>query len=232
MKQVLIEAKNIYKSFPVKGGEIQVLRGVDLQVREGDFLIIHGPSGCGKSTLLHTFLGLERPTSGKVSLLGKDVYSLPDDERAELRKEQVGVLYQQPIWVRAFTVLENVAVPLNLRGLVEGEALKRAAAAMGEVGLADGWDNFIPTELSSGQQARAGLARALVSDPAVLVVDEPTGNLDSKGGLELMELLKKLVAKFGKTVVMVTHDMELLPFGSRVIKMLDGQIIKDDGNDS
>ncbi|GMR19068.1 MAG: ABC transporter ATP-binding protein [Patescibacteria group bacterium] len=222
----LIEVKQLYKSFLVKGGKVPVLRGIDLSVAEKDFTIIYGPSGCGKSTLLHTILGLERPTGGKVFIFGKDLYRLTSDERADIRRTKVGMLYQQSNWIKTFNVQDNVALPLNLLGQTEQEAGKGALGVLEQVGLED-WRGYVPTELSAGQQQRVGLARALISDPEILIVDEPTGNLDSKAGLELMELLKVLSRKRGKTVIMVTHDLRLLTFATRVIEMNDGVIVKE-----
>lgn len=225
-KNGLIEVRQLHKSFWVKGGQVPVLRGIDLTVAEKDFLIIYGPSGCGKSTLLHTILGLESPSEGKVFLFGKDLYRLTNDERADIRRLKVGMLYQQSNWIKTLNVRSNVALPLNLTGLVEEEAETRALGALEQIGLSD-WKDYIPTELSAGQQQRVGLARALISDPEVLIVDEPTGNLDRKAGLDLMELLKVLSQKRGKTVIMVTHDLYLLTFATRVIEMSDGMIVKE-----
>lgn len=225
-KRNLIEVKQVHKSFWVKGGKVPVLRGIDLTVVEKDFLIIYGPSGCGKSTLLHTVLGLERPSAGRILIFQKDLYRLTGDGRADLRRTKIGMLYQQSNWVKTLNVRDNVALPLNLLGFSEEEAGKRALSVLERVGLVD-WKDYIPTELSAGQQQRVGLARALISDPEVLIVDEPTGNLDSKAGLELMNLLKVLSRKRDKTVIMVTHDLRLLTFATRVVEMSDGLIIKE-----
>ncbi len=222
----LIEVKQLRKSFLVKGGPVPVLRGIDLSVAEEDFLVIYGPSGCGKSTLLHTVLGLEMPTAGKVFFFGSDLYRLTSDERADIRRTKVGMLYQLSSWIKTLDVQSNVALPLNLLGWTEEEAQKRALGALEQVGLED-WKSYIPTELSAGQQQRVGLARALISDPEILIVDEATGNLDSKAGLELMELLKVLSRKRGKTVIMVTHDLHLLTFATRAVEMSDGVIVRE-----
>ncbi|NIT04420.1 ATP-binding cassette domain-containing protein [Candidatus Saccharibacteria bacterium] len=225
-KRSLIEVKQVHKSFWVKGGKVPVLRGVDMTVGAKDFLIIYGPSGCGKSTLLHTVLGLERPSGGRIFLFRKDLYQLTSDERADLRRTKIGMLYQQSNWIKTLDVQDNVALPLNLLGLAEEEARKKALGVLEQVGLAD-WKDYVPTELSAGQQQRVGLARALVSDPEILIVDEPTGNLDSKSGLALMNLLKLLSQNRGKTVIMVTHDLRLLVFANRVIEMSDGRVVKE-----
>jgi len=222
----LVEIKDLHKSFWVRGGEVSVLRGITLSVGEGEFLIIFGPSGCGKSTLLHTILGLERPTRGAVFLFGRDLYRLTDDERADLRRVKVGMLYQQGIWIRTLSVVDNVALPLNLLGVPECEARERALKALARVGLGR-WQDYVPTELSAGQQQKVGLARALLADPALLIVDEPTGNLDSQSGLELMRLLRTFSRREGKTVIMVTHNLDLLSFADRGVEMRDGKIVRE-----
>ena len=207
-----------------------VLKHITFEVKTGDFMIIFGPSGCGKSTLLHTILGLEEPTSGWVNFLGKDVYEKEldkptnEDERAEFRKKYIGMVYQQPNWVKSLTVLGNVAFPMLLMGVEKTERNNRALTVLQTMAMAD-WANYVPAQLSSGQQQKVALARALITNPKIIIADEPTGNLDFDSGQELMKILTKLNKEEGKTVVMVTHDLEYLGFANTAVKMFDGEII-------
>ncbi len=219
----IIEVKNISKSFLTPTQEIGVLFDISFTIERGEFVIIYGPSGCGKSTLLHSILGLEKPTKGVVKIMGHDVWNdLSDDERSLLRKEYIGMVYQQPSWIKAVSVLENVAFPTLLLGkpLKEGKIL--AETQLKAVGMTN-WKDYLPVELSSGQQQIIALGRALVNSPQILVADEPTGNMDFLSGEKLMEHLKELNKK-GQTVVMVTHDLEYLTYASTVIKMFNGRI--------
>jgi len=219
----IIATINLHKSFFPGGREVRVLKGIDFEIKEGEFLIIHGPSGCGKSTLLHSILGLEEPTKGRVLFLEKDFYFLDEDKRAEIRKRNFGMIYQQPYWIRSLPVLGNIAFSLTLLGVSKSEAIQKAKEILKKVEMQD-WMDFFPTELSSGQQQKVALARAIIHNPKILIVDEPTGNLDSKAGFELMGLLANL-NKQGKTVVMVTHDADHLKYASRLVEMKDGKII-------
>ncbi len=226
-----IELKETNKSFETAQKPVQVLKDVSLTVDEGDFLIIFGPSGCGKSTLLHVILGLEPPTSGSsVKVLGKLMYpkykgedtAFDEDAAAGFRKEHIGMVYQQTYWIKSQNVLQNVAFPLLLLGENEVAAQNKAQKVLESVGMVD-WADYIPTELSAGQQQRVNLARALINNPKLLIADEPTGNLDFQAGQELMKMLVKL-NQAGKTIVMVTHDLEYLPFASKAAEMFDGSI--------
>ncbi len=219
----ILSVKNISKSFATAAVPVPVLKDVSFDVKSGDFLIIFGPSGCGKSTLLHTILGLEEPNHGTVMFLNTAIYDhKTEDERSDFRKVHVGMVYQQPNWIKSLTVLENVAFPLTLLGIEKLETLKRARSQIAEVGMTD-WADYIPTELSSGQQQKVSLARALITDPEVIIADEPTGNLDFESGQELMEILTKL-NRNGKTILMVTHDLEYLKFARTAIRMFNGTI--------
>jgi len=223
VNNIIIEADNIHKSFFTGVVEVKILKGISLKIQKKSFTVIFGPSGCGKSTLLHVLLGLEKPSSGKVVFLGQDLYSNTDEDfRSEFRKIHIGMVYQQPNWIKSLTVVENVAFPLLLRGVGKYESLKKAAEVIKTLGMTD-WLDYVPTELSSGQQQKIALARALVSDPEVIIADEPTGNLDFESGQELMKLLVRLNTK-GKTIVMVTHDLEYLVYAKSTIEMLDGKI--------
>lgn len=220
-----ITAENLSKTFEVKASRVPVIKKVNLSIKAGEFVVITGPSGCGKSTLLHILLGLEPPTSGTVALLGKNLYGvLDEDGRTQLRKEHVGMIYQQPNWIKALTVLENVMFALRINGESDEKARVKSQEMLKMVGMLD-WQDYIPTELSSGQQQKVALARAVIINPQVIIADEPTGNLDFKSGEELMQLLKKL-NNTGKTIIMVTHDLEYLTFASRSLIMFDGQIVE------
>lgn len=220
----VIKIENVRKTFRVGTQDVEVLKGVSFDIGEGDFLLIFGPSGCGKSTMLHTILGLEPPTSGTVRFFDKDYYSYTtEDDRSIFRKKNVGMVYQQTNWIRALNVRENVAFPLTLLGISKHEAFTRAQQILKDLGM-EGWSEYTPTELSSGQQQRIALARALVNDPAVIVADEPTGNLDFKSGEIVMGMLADMNKAQKKTIIMVTHDLEYLKFSTRIVKMFDGTV--------
>ncbi len=224
MNRAIIYLNNIVKSFKVKNQEVTVLHTVNLEIAEGDFSIIFGPSGCGKSTLLHVILGLEEPTAGQARLFDRNMYGYSEDERSEFRKTHVGMVYQQPNWIKSLSVVENVAFALSLLGIEKQQALLKAHTVLKTVGMED-WADYHPTELSSGQQQKVALARALVSDPQVIIADEPTGNLDYQSGIELMELFRRLNEQ-GKTVIMVTHNIDNLDYARSVIQMFNGRVIK------
>jgi putative ABC transport system ATP-binding protein len=227
----VIDLDNISKSFNSTQKPIVVLKNIKLQIEEGEFLVIFGPSGCGKSTLLHIILGLEPPDSGSsVKILKKLMYpknssdssSFDEDETAEFRKEHIGMVYQQTYWIKSQNVLQNVAFPLLLLGEEIATAYQQAKEVLEAVGMSD-WAEYVPTELSSGQQQKVNLARALITNPEILIADEPTGNLDFQSGQELMKMLVKL-NQVGKTVVMVTHDLEYLSYATQAAEMFDGSI--------
>lgn len=227
MSNYVLEVNNIAKSFEVGSQQVPVLKDVSLQVKQSDFTVIFGPSGCGKSTLLHTILGLEEPTSGRVRFLAKDLYGsgMTEGERADWRKQHVGMVYQQPNWIRSLSVVENVAFPLQLLGQPKRIAMEHARLKLELVGIGE-WAGYRPMELSSGQQQRVALARALVSNPEVIIADEPTGNLDYEAGQQIMQLLAELNRLVKKTIIMVTHDLEYLPYANAAIRMLDGQVVE------
>jgi putative ABC transport system ATP-binding protein len=222
----IFEVDSLKKSFKVGNQMVEVLKGIDFSMEMEEFLIIFGPSGCGKSTLLHAMLGLEIPTSGTVKFLGKNLYENNEDQRAEVRKQKVGMVYQQPYWIKSLNVVENVAFPLMILGKDKAKAAKDAEYYLDLVGMAD-WRSYYPTELSSGQQQKVSLARALINDPEVVVTDEPTGNLDTKSGEELMKIVAKINNEENKTVIMVTHDLEYLTFATRLLHMVDGKVDKE-----
>jgi len=223
MNKVIINLNKVVKSFQVKDQDVAVLRGTDLEIYDGDFAIIFGPSGCGKSTLLHVILGLEEPTSGSTSFFDKNLYAGVEDSRAEFRKNNIGMVYQQPNWIKSLSVVENVAFVLSLVGVEKQTALQKARDVLEVVEMLD-WADYRPLELSSGQQQKVALARAIVSDPKVIIADEPSGNLDYQSGIELMELFKHLNAQ-GKTIIMVSHNIDNLDYGKRIVQMFNGRIV-------
>lgn len=225
--KAILKVRGVNKMFKIGERDIHILKDVDLTFYAGEFAIIYGPSGCGKSTLLHSMLGLEEPTTGKVTLRNQEIYAMSSDERTNWRREKVGMVFQQANWIKAYNVWENVAYPLYLSGTSMEEAKARASEVLTEVGLAE-WMNHRPTELSGGQQQRVALARALATDPWILIADEPTGNLDSLAGTELLELLVNLNREKHRTIIMVTHDMAFLPLANRRILIKDGMIVGDE----
>jgi len=223
---VVIDVEEVKKNFIVGSRVIQALKLVNLQVRATDFLIIFGPSGCGKSTLLNIILGLDKPTKGKVRVRGTDVYGLDEDQRAAFRAKKMGMIHQMPYWIKSLNAIENVALPLVIEGGQEKKAMREARKIMQELEIID-LAKQIPTQLSGGEQQKVGLARALVSDPWILLADEPTGNLDSKSGDEIMSLFKLLNQKYKRTIILVTHNEEYWQLGTRRIEMRDGEIVKE-----
>lgn len=225
MSDTIISVQQVFKSFRVGIQDVPVLKNVSFQVNSSDFLIIFGPSGCGKSTLLHTILGLEEPTRGSVYFLDKNLYDgVSEDNRSDFRKKHEGMVYQQPNWIRSLTVIENVAFPLLLLGQDKYQSLEKAKEMLQTVEMLD-WQDYIPTELSSGQQQRIALARALVTNPEVVIADEPTGNLDYESGQELMQLLTNFNETKNKTIIMVTHDLEYLNFAKTAMRMFNGEVV-------
>ncbi len=224
----IIKVENVNKSFLVGNGEVAILKNISFEVNRGDFLIIFGPSGCGKSTLLHTILGLEAPTKGVCTFLTMNLYEgTSEDDRSDFRKKHIGMVYQQPNWIKSLSVIENVAFPLLLLGRPRSANFEQAQKMLTLMGMSS-WANYQPTELSSGQQQKVSLARALITDPEVIIADEPTGNLDFESGQELMQLLVKLVEQ-KKTILMVTHDLEYLKYSQRAIHMFNGEITDEYG---
>ncbi len=226
MAETLIEIQDIHKSFTVGQTQVEVLKGISLSIKSGEFIIIFGPSGCGKSTLLHTLLGLEPPTTGKILVEGEDFYgNKTDDDRGLYRRHKVGMIYQQPLWVHALNVVDNICLPLYLLDQDQVSIDAKAKKTLEQVGLTE-WASYAPTELSSGQQQKISLARSLMTDPLMIVADEPTGNLDTVSGQELLDTFIELV-KNGKTIIMVTHDLEYLKYATKVFHMIDGQVVEE-----
>jgi putative ABC transport system ATP-binding protein len=222
---VAIETRNLSKTYNTDGQAVDALRGVDLQVGLGEFVAVMGPSGCGKSTLLHLLGGLDRPTAGQVTVGGQRVDTLGESARAVLRRKTVGFVFQAYNLIPNLTVADNLDLPALLVKTSPGEAARRREELLEALGLSDKAHAF-PGELSGGQQQRVAIARALVNQPAVLLVDEPTGNLDSRSGAEVLALLRRF-HNDRQTVLLVTHDPKVASYAGRVIFMRDGCLVDE-----
>ena len=226
--EILIKIDKVSKEFDLGLSQYQALTEVSVEIGATDFAIIYGPSGCGKSTLLNTMTGLERPTSGTVKVRDTDLYSLSENDRSRFRAAKFGVIFQQSLWVKAFNLLYNIAMPLLINGDTETNALRKAKEALSEVDLLK-FAHHKPAEMSGGQQQRAGIARALIHNPWILVADEPTGNLDTHSADEIMQLFQKLNKQGRRTIVMVTHNLGYLPLATKKIAMTDGRVEESSG---
>jgi ABC-type lipoprotein export system ATPase subunit len=226
----ILRAENLEKTFTPAAGDAAVpaVRGVDLQVDAGEFVAITGASGSGKSTLLHMLGGITRPTAGRVLLEGVDLAVLDDDALAAVRRRRIGFVFQRYNLLPELTLVENVALPLVLDGRSRGPAEAAARAALDAVGMAHRATHR-PDGLSGGEQQRGAIARALVTGPAIVLADEPTGALDSVNSQRVVELLQDLVARRGQTVMLVTHDLSIAAAAARTIRMRDGRIESDTG---
>jgi putative ABC transport system ATP-binding protein len=223
----VIQAKNLCKVYQMGELEVRALCGVDLDIKRGEVIAIMGPSGSGKSTLMNLLGCLDRPSSGEYILDGEKVSHLTDDQLAEIRNRKVGFVFQNFNLLPRMTALGNVELPLRYSG-ENGTRHERAKKSLESVGLSDRM-NHKPMELSGGQQQRVAIARALVNNPAIIMADEPTGNLDSKSGKEIMDLLINLNKVSGTTLIIVTHDPVVAARARRVIHLYDGGIAKDNG---
>ncbi|HQC86686.1 MAG TPA: ABC transporter ATP-binding protein [Rhodoferax sp.] len=225
----LIALKNVTKVYGQGATALQALKGIDLTIEAGDFVAIMGPSGSGKSTLMNTLGCLDTPTSGEYLFKGVHVETLTRDQRARLRRLYLGFVFQGFNLLARTSAQENVELPLLYRG--ESAKVRHAAAAkaLKSVGL-EGWEHHTPAELSGGQQQRVAIARAIVSEPAVLLADEPTGNLDTHRSQEIMELLWGLNVDHGITVLMVTHEPDMAAYAKRIVRCVDGLVASDTPN--
>jgi putative ABC transport system ATP-binding protein len=224
----VINIENVVKTYDMGEISVHALRGVDLMIKKGEFVSITGPSGSGKSTLMHIIGLLDRPTTGKVKLEGKDVSTFSQDERATMRNKHLGFVFQQFNLLRRTSALDNVSLPLLYSGVGPAERNRRAKEALEKVGLGERLDHY-STQLSGGQQQRVAIARALINKPSLILADEPTGNLDSKSGSEIMGLLKSL-NDAGNTIVLVTHELDIARGTKRIVEIMDGKIVNDELN--
>jgi putative ABC transport system ATP-binding protein len=225
MGSIMISVRGLGMRLASGGRAVDVLSDVTLEVPAGQFLAIAGPSGSGKSTLLGLIAGLDQPTAGRIEVAGTEITGLDEDALARFRRDHVGYVFQSFHLIPTLTAQENVAVPLELAG--EADAIARAAALLGEVGLA-GRAHHYPVQLSGGEQQRVAVARALARRPAILLADEPTGNLDSATGKQIIDLLVAANRRHGRTLVLVTHDAALAAHADRVVTLADGRIVSDE----
>ena len=225
----LIELKGVTRTYGQGATALQALKGVNLRIEAGDFVAIMGPSGSGKSTAMNTLGGLDTPTSGEYLFQGMHVEKLSRDQRARLRRRYLGFVFQGFNLLARTSAQENVELPLLYRGEAAVTRHAMAAKALESVGL-KGWEHHTPAELSGGQQQRVAIARAIVTEPAVLLADEPTGNLDTQRSREIMDLLWRLNIDHGITVLMVTHEADMAAYAKRIVRFVDGVVESDTPN--
>lgn len=228
MNQAVIDIQGITKTYVNGKLSVPVLHGIDLQVNKGEFVSIMGPSGSGKSTFMNILGCLDRPTTGSYRLNGDEVATLSDDELAFVRNKQIGFVFQSFNLLTKLTALENVALPMIYAGMDKKTRNERAAALLSSVGLGDRMDH-LPSELSGGQRQRVAIARALANNPAIIMADEPTGNLDSKSTIDVMNIFRGLYDE-GRTIILVTHEPEIATYASRNVVLRDGLIVEDSQN--
>ncbi len=222
--ETLIELENVWKSYRFGKIDLTILKGVNLEIKKGSFISIMGPSGSGKSTMMHIIGCLDVPTKGKVFLEKRDVSKLSEDELASIRGKKIGFVFQQFNLLLNLNALENVTLPMVFNGINEKERKERAKMLLSSMGLGERLFHK-PNELSGGERQRIAIARALANNPEVIIADEPTGNLDSRAGETVMEILTSLYEREGKTVIVVTHDQEIADYAQRIIHIKDGQIL-------
>ena len=228
MNQTVIDIQGITKTYVNGKLSVPVLYGIDLQVNKGEFVSIMGPSGSGKSTFMNILGCLDRPTTGSYRLNGDEVATLSDDELAFVRNKQIGFVFQSFNLLTKLTAVENVALPMIYAGMDKKTRNERAAALLASVGLGDRMDH-LPSELSGGQRQRVAIARALANNPAIIMADEPTGNLDSKSTIDVMNIFRGLYDE-GRTIILVTHEPEIATYASRNVVLRDGLIVEDKKN--
>jgi len=223
----LIEVKNLIKTYKMGENSFNALDDVSLGIEKGEFVAIMGASGSGKSTLMNTLGTLDKPNSGTYHLDGVDVLSLSDDELSEIRNVKLGFVFQGFNLISRTSALDNVQMPMIYKGIPEEERIKLAREALKIVGL-ENRENHMPNEMSGGQQQRVAIARAIVNDAPLILADEPTGNLDTKTSIEIMEFFVNLNEKHGKTIVLVTHEPDIAEYCKRIVRFKDGKIISDE----
>jgi len=222
----IISTQNLTKIFGSGPTAVTALDHVNLTVNAGEFVSIMGPSGCGKSTLLHLIGGLDRPTSGSITLDGISIANMNDDRLTELRRRKIGFVFQFFNLIPVLTAVENAALPITLDGVKPLSAQKQASQWLARFGLADR-SSSRPDQLSGGQQQRVAIARALAAEPTLILADEPTGNLDTRSGDEIARLMREVAKKYGRTVVMVTHDPRIAAYSDRIVFLKDGKIVDE-----
>ncbi len=222
----VIRIEKLEKTYGDQGLEVKALRGVSLTIDSGEFVAVMGPSGCGKSTMLHLMGALDAPSSGDVLVNDQSLKTLTDDQLTELRRRDIGFIFQFFNLIPILTAMENVALPLVLDGMNQAKANEIALEWLEKVDIGDRADH-LPSQLSGGQQQRVAIARALAADPVVILADEPTGNLDSKAADDIAGLLSEITEKWNKTVVMVTHDPRISAYANRIVHLKDGTIVGD-----
>jgi putative ABC transport system ATP-binding protein len=228
MAESLISITNIKRDFPLGNEIVYVLKGIDLEIKKGEYVALMGPSGSGKSTLMNILGCLDTPTSGTYILNGKHVSEMQDDELAGIRNKEIGFVFQTFNLMPRTTALDNVALPMVYAGYSKSERIERATEVLKQVGLDDRMDHK-PNQLSGGQRQRVAVARALVNKPSIILADEPTGNLDSKTSVEIMNLFNEIHAN-GNTVILVTHEEDIAAYAHRIIRLRDGIIESDTQN--
>jgi lipoprotein-releasing system ATP-binding protein len=223
MNEPILQVSGLKKRFSKNGSDIDILKGIDVDIYEGDFITIMGPSGAGKSTFLHIIGTLDAPTEGDIAFRGKKVNAFSEDESSKFRNEKVGFVFQFYHLLQDFNVIENITVPLLIKGLGSAEAVSKAETFMEIMGLKDRRTHR-PGELSGGEQQRVAIARALVNEPEIILADEPTGNLDRKTGKEVLNYILSVNERISSTLILVTHDPEIGPLGKRRFNMVDGEL--------
>jgi len=225
MSELLIQITNIKRDFVLGSEIVYVLKGIDLDIKKGEYVALMGPSGSGKSTLMNLLGCLDTPTSGQYILNGKDASKMTDDELADIRNKEIGFVFQTFNLLPRTTALDNVALPMIYAGFSKSERRQRATEVLTQVNLSDRMDHQ-PNQLSGGQRQRVAIARALVNRPSIILADEPTGNLDSKTSVEIMNLFGEIHSN-GNTVILVTHEEDIAAYANRVIRLRDGLIESD-----
>jgi putative ABC transport system ATP-binding protein len=225
MNKPIIQLKNVWKTYTIGKVSLDVLKGVNLEIYKGEFVSIVGPSGSGKSTMMNQVGILDTPTSGKILVDGHDIAKFEESDLAQLRGRKIGFIFQQFNLIPTLTALENVTLPTIFQNIPQNQRIKRAMDLLNLVGLGDRVHHK-PSELSGGQQQRVAIARALVNNPDIILADEPTGNLDSKAGEQVMDMLSDLHKKQKKTIILVTHDLHLVDYSSKKVYLKDGEIVK------
>ena len=222
----LIELKNIHKSYPLDGFDLEILKGINLKIESGEFVAIMGPSGSGKSTLMNILGCLDTPSSGQYLLDGQNVENLDSDQLAEIRNQKIGFVFQGFNLLSRTTAIENVELPMVYSGVDDAKRHQKATEALNSVGLGDRMYHQ-PNQLSGGQQQRVAIARAIVNNAPIIFADEPTGNLDTKMSVEIMDLFSKLNEDLKRTIILVTHEEDIALYAKRIIKIVDGEIQSD-----